>query len=66
MSDPQRAFEALEELEKPERVAEIVRQWEEKKKKKQKHKSPKLIQILTDVEFEDDPGREEGCLICQL
>ncbi len=56
--------ETLEELEKPERMAQIIEQWEEKKKKKRK--SSKLIQILTDVEFEDDPGREDGCLICQL
>ena len=56
--------ETLEELEKPERMAEIEKQWEEKKAKKRK--SSKLIQILTDVEFEDDPGREDGCLICQL
>lgn len=56
--------ERLEDLEKPERMDEIERQWEEKRKKKRK--SPKLVQILTDVEFEDDPGREEGCLICQL
>ena len=56
--------EPLEELEKPERIAEIERQWQEKKSKKRK--STKLVQILTDVEFDDDPGREEGCLICQL
>jgi len=56
--------ERLEDIEKPERMAEIERQWEEKKKRKRK--SSKLVQILTDVEFEDDPGREEGCLICQL
>jgi 3'-phosphoadenosine 5'-phosphosulfate sulfotransferase (PAPS reductase)/FAD synthetase len=56
--------ESLEELEKPERMAAIERQWEERKAKKRK--STKLVQILTDVEFEDDPGREDGCLICQL
>lgn len=56
--------ERLEDIEKPERMAEIERQWEEKKKRKRR--STKLVQILTDVEFEDDPGREEGCLICQL
>lgn len=57
--------ERLEDIEKPERMAEIERQWEEKRSKR-KRKSPKLVQILTDVEFEDDPGREDGCLICQL
>lgn len=57
--------EPLEELEKPARMVEIERQWKEKKQKK-KRKSTKLVQILTDVEFEEDPGREEGCLICQL
>ena len=56
--------ESLEELEKPERMAAIEKQWEERKAKKRK--STKLVQILTDVEFEDDPGREDGCLICQL
>ncbi len=56
--------EPLENLEKDDRMAEIERQWEQKKKKKRK--STKLVQILTDVEFDDDPGREEGCLICQL
>ena len=39
-------------------MAEIERQWEEKKKKKRK--STKLVQILTDVEFDDDPGRDLG------
>jgi len=57
--------ERLEDIEKPERMAEIERQWEEKRAKR-KRQSPKLVQILTDVEFEDDPGREDGCLICQL
>ncbi len=56
--------EPLEELEKPERMEQIERQWQEKRSKKRK--SPRLVQILTDVEFEDDAGREEGCLICQL
>ena len=56
---------SLEELEKPERIAQIERQWEEKKKRSRR-KAKKLVQILTDVEFEDDPGREDGCLICQL
>lgn len=57
--------ERLEDIEKPERMAEIERQWEEKRAKR-KRQSPKLVQILTDIEFEDDPGREDGCLICQL
>ena len=43
--------ESLEELEKPERMAAIEKQWEERKAKKRK--STKLVQILTDVEFED-------------
>jgi len=57
--------ETLEELEQPERMKEIEKEWEERKKRRKK-KSNKLVQILTDVEFEDDPGREDGCLICQL
>ena len=57
--------EPLSELEKPRRMKEIEKEWTERRKHS-KRKSNKLIHILTDVEFEDDPGREDGCLICQL
>jgi hypothetical protein len=57
--------ESLEELERPERMAEITRKWEESRKKKGKGKQQRsLLHILGDLEDPDEP--REGCLICQL
>jgi hypothetical protein len=59
--------ESLAELERPERVAQIKRNWEAVQEKKRKAAAGrKLIHILGNAEpagGEDDP---EGCLICHL
>ncbi len=55
--------ETLEELSKPERVAEIKARTEQAKTSKKKEKpNRRLIEILTDVH--DDEDDEEPCLIC--
>lgn len=55
--------EPLEELEKPERVAEIKKKWEAERAARLKGSSNKLVQILGGA----DPDEErEGCLICQI
>lgn len=55
--------EPLEELEKPERIAEIKERWEATKERNRKS-SGKLVQILGGAEPDDD--EREGCLICQI
>jgi len=55
--------EPLEELEKPERVEEIKRNWEQSRERNKKN-SPNLIHILGGLEEEEE--EREGCLICQL
>jgi 3'-phosphoadenosine 5'-phosphosulfate sulfotransferase (PAPS reductase)/FAD synthetase len=56
--------ESLAELERPERIEEIKRKWEQNREKA-KQESAKLVQILgqSDLEEDDEP---EGCLICQI
>ena len=55
--------EPLEELERPERIAEIKKKWE--LAREQDHKSSgKLIHILGGAESDDE--EERACLICQL
>lgn len=55
--------EPLAELEKPERMDEIKRNWELAQKKR-KGNSDKLVHILGNVEPEDE--EESACLICRL
>ena len=55
--------EPLEELEKPERIAEIKERWEATRERNRKS-SGKLVQILGGAEPDDD--EREGCLICQI
>lgn len=57
--------ESLEELEQPERMAEIERNWEEAAARRAaRRENLPLASVLADVEFEDiEP---EGCLICSL
>lgn len=55
--------EPLEELEKPERIEEIKRKWEESRERLRKS-SPNLIHILGGLEEEDEES--EACLICHL
>lgn len=61
------AGESLTELERPERMAEIKREWEESRTRRNAA-TPKrrLIQILGQDAEEDEPGEREGCLICSL
>lgn len=56
--------EPLEELEKPERVAEIKKKWEVGRAARLKGKSDKLVQILGGADPEDE--ERVGCLICQI
>lgn len=57
--------EPLVELELPERMAEIIRKWEEKQEHVRKNgKKRLLINILGDGQ--EDEGDTHGCLICQL
>lgn len=57
--------EPLEDLERPERMAEIKENWEKaKEKRKKSSKSTSLIHILGQYEYEEP--ELEGCLICQL
>lgn len=55
--------ESLEDIERPERVAEIKRNWEKTVERRRKD-SNRLIHVLTDLE--DEYEEREGCLICQL
>lgn len=57
--------ESLEELEKPERMAQIKKNWEETQERKKKARVGKtLLTILGG--YEDEEEEPEGCLICQL
>lgn len=55
--------EPLEELEKPERMEQIKRNWE-KSQERDRKSSSSLIHILGGLEEEDE--EREGCLICHL
>ncbi len=56
--------ESLAELERPERIQQIKENWEIKRAQRRfAAPNQKLVQILADAEYEDEP---QGCLICQL
>lgn len=55
--------EPLEELEKPQRIEEIKRNWE-RSRERDKKRPTSLVQILGGLEEEDE--EREGCLICHL
>ena len=58
--------EPLVELERPERVEEIKRKWEENRERAAKtSKSRRLLHILGGAE-EDEEGEKDGCLICHV
>lgn len=57
--------EPLEELERPERVEEIKRKWEESRQRR-RASSSKLLHILGQSDEEDDDDVEQACLICHL
>lgn len=56
--------EPLEDLERPERMAEIKRKWEESRSQPSSKGKKSLLHILGQLEDPDEP--REGCLICQL
>ena len=59
-------FEPLEELEKPERMEEIKKNWEKSKEREKKAAgSPLLLHILGQSDYDED-GEREGCLICHV
>ncbi len=55
--------ESLEEIEKPERMEEIKRNWEKSREKSRKSPGT-LVQILGGLDADDE--EERGCLICQV
>jgi 3'-phosphoadenosine 5'-phosphosulfate sulfotransferase (PAPS reductase)/FAD synthetase len=56
--------ESLAELERPERMEQIRRNWEiSRAKARDRAPNQKLVQILGDADLEEEPA---GCLICQL
>jgi len=57
--------ESLEELERPERIDEIKRKWEESRRRA-RSSSNKLLHILGQPDDEDFDESEQPCLICQL
>jgi hypothetical protein len=58
--------EPLVELEKPERMEQIKRDWEQRKKRERLLRQNRpLVQVLGDFEDDEEPERE-GCLICQI
>lgn len=60
------ARESLEELERPDRMAEIEREWAkaQERRKAQRRNLP-LVHILGGCELPDEP-EERGCVICSL
>ena len=59
--------EPLAELEKPERMAQIKRNWEAAQEKKRRASAGrKLIHILGQAELPEGDGDQEGCIICHL
>ena len=58
--------ESLEELEQPERMAAIEREWQEAQDRRQaKRGNLPLIHVLGGADLPEDTG-ERGCLICSL
>jgi hypothetical protein len=55
--------EPLEDLERPDRMAQIVNNWEKQRARTKKNPST-LVSILGGLEDEDE--EREGCLICQI
>jgi len=61
------AAEPLAELARPERVAEIKREWEETQvRKRASVPRRRLLQILGGAPDEDQPGERDGCLVCSI
>ncbi len=58
--------EPLVELERPKRIAEIKRKWEEKQKAAKKNPTSKLLLHILGSSDEDEDGEKDGCLICHV
>lgn len=58
--------EPLVDLEKPERIAEITRKWEEKQEKAKRSGTKKLLVNILGGADHDEDDEKNGCLICQL
>jgi len=57
--------ESLEEIEQPQRTADIIANWEKMQKQlKAKRKNKPLVSVLAGFEPDDEP--REGCLMCFL
>ena len=57
--------ESLEELEQPERTAEIIANWEKNQARlKTKRKNRPLVSVLAGYESENED--DQGCLMCFL
>lgn len=56
--------ESLAELEKPERISEIKRNWEASRAQRTPARAGTLLKILSTIEDSDEP--RESCLICDL
>ena len=60
------ANESLDELEQPERMAEIEREWKEtRERRKAQRRSLPLVHVLGGRDLPDEP-EERGCVICSL
>ncbi len=57
--------EPLSELERPGRVAEIKRKWDQGRRRKPAANRP-LVEVLAGLGAADAPGERDGCLICSL
>lgn len=61
------ANESLAELEQPERMEEIKRDWEASRDRKRRSTTKRrLIQVLCEDVDGDEPEEPEGCLICSI
>ena len=58
--------ESLAELEQPERMAEIVRNWEQKKARKAAARSNLPLAAVLGGQVDDDEPEDDGCLICSI
>jgi 3'-phosphoadenosine 5'-phosphosulfate sulfotransferase (PAPS reductase)/FAD synthetase len=57
--------ESLEDLERPERMQQIIENWEKvQERQRQRRKDVPLASVLAGLDYE--PPSREGCLICQL
>lgn len=58
--------ESLEELARPERVAEIKQKWDTSKQRRAPAKNLPLVHVLGGKDPDDEPEERDGCLICFL